>query len=165
MKEPHLLRAGNCRKIQRNLKTILSPESTASLEAEIERNTRGLLNLGLQHFRFARKLPRRYWRQRVSRCYYGAYNASRALRLYVKGEYSTDSQDHAKVGDLPDDFPETNTFKTLFDTLRADRNSCDYDHECREADLLVPVQQSIGTVDNFLRLVNAYLRSRSGVPK
>jgi hypothetical protein len=86
-------------------------------------------------FSFAARQNNRWWRQKISRLYYGAYNVSRAVRLCVSGEFSDDSTDHKRIGDLPADFPNQALYKNRLNSLRDDRNLCDYDHTARAADL------------------------------
>ena len=105
MKSSHLLNLGNPRKVKGNLSSILDKAALDRIETEIEKNVLALLDLAKRHYNFARKQSNPNWRQKISRLYYAAYNASRAVRLYVSGHYSTDVRDHQKSEKLPDDFP------------------------------------------------------------
>jgi len=107
MRALHLLNLGNARKVKENLSSILDQQALDAIETEIASNSPALLNLAQCHFRFAVNLPARHWRQRVSRLYYAAYNACRALRLFVFGEYATDVKDHQRLEKLPEDFPKS----------------------------------------------------------
>ena len=95
MKSPHILLASsNVRRLQANIAHIVDAAGQNAIEAEIRSNVRQLFGLGRVHFRFARRQINRNWRQKVSRVYYAAYNVSRAVRLSVDGEFSTESTDH-----------------------------------------------------------------------
>ena len=142
-KSPHLLlAAANVRKLRSNLANVLAQAALDSIETEINCNVAQLYALGRVHFLFAKRRSNRDWRQKISRFYYGAYNVSRALRLYVSGEYSMDSSDHKKIVSLPDDFPNRDTYANRLDVLREDRNLCDYDHSAKLNDLLWTVSES-----------------------
>ncbi len=160
MKSSNLLNLGNARKVKENLTSILNQDALDAIEAEIERHSVELWSLGLQHYRFAVKLPRQLWRQKVSRLYYAAYSVSRARRLYVAGEYSTESKDHQKIGHLPDDFPNRGRFANQLSVLHDDRNTCDYDHASRAADLLIPTSEAVQLVRDFLAETKSYLKAK-----
>ena len=127
MNSPHLLLAGsNSRRIQQNLSGILDQESIDTIENEIKKNCVQLFELGMKHYHFARRQSNRQWRQTVSRLYFASYCISRAIRLGIKGDYSQETKDHAKIGDLPDDFPNQSTYSNRLGVLRDDRNLADY---------------------------------------
>jgi hypothetical protein len=160
MRSRHLLNLGNARKVKENLSGILDTAALDSIEAEIEANVAGLLTLALRHYRFADRQSAPNWRQRISRLYYAAYNAARAVRLYVSGEYSTDVKDHQKFDKLPEDFPNRASYVNQLEVLREDRNTCDYDHISTASDLALGSGDSTALVHDFLRDVRAYLRDR-----
>lgn len=161
-KSPHLLLAAtNVRKLHSNLANVLETPALAAIQAEIHANVRQLYMLGRVHFLFAKRQSIRDWRQQISRFYYGAYNVSRAIRLCVQGEYSTDSSDHKKIEGLPDDFPDRNTYANRLSVLREDRNLCDYDHAASRDDLVLGVTDSMELVEKFLDDAKMYLRNRS----
>lgn len=119
-----------------------------------------MLELGKNHFNFAKSLSKRNWRQKVSRYYYGAYNSSKAIRYFIDGYHSTDSSDHKKIGNLPEDFPNKETYNTRLKELRDDRNKCDYDHSITENDLFIPYRESEELTRNFLKDSVTYLTER-----
>lgn len=160
MASSKLLNLGNVRKVQENLRSIVNQEAIDAIEAEIEENCNKLYALGLEHYRFAKKLPSRHWRQKVSRLYYSSYAASRAVRLYVSGEHSTDVKDHQKIGSLPDDFPERARFSNKLSILRSDRNTCDYDHDSHATSLVTPTSEAIQLAKDFLDETRKYLKAR-----
>ena len=122
MKSPHLLRAGaNVRKLKENLVNVVDAAAISAIDTEICTNVAQLYALGQGHYYFAIRQNNRSWRQKISRLYYAAYNVSRAVRLCVNGEYSTDSSDHRKIETLPDDFPNWNKYANRLGALREDR--------------------------------------------
>lgn len=164
-KPPHLLlAAANVRKLHSNLVSVLEQAALDAIESEIHVNIGQLYALGRSHFLFAKRQDNRDWRQKISRFYYAAYNVSRAVRLSVNGEYSSDASDHKRIELFPDDFPDKNTYANRLANLREDRNLCDYDHVASRNDLVWSVEDSAEIVERFLRDARKYLRSRgSGI--
>lgn len=130
----------------------------AAIEAEICANSALLYKLGKKHYLFARRQNNRDWRQKISRLYYGAYNISRAVRLCVNGEYSTESSDHKKVEAIPDNFPNKNTYSNRLAVLREDRNLCDYDHTAALGDLILAPGDALQLVGDFQLDARSYLQ-------
>jgi hypothetical protein len=82
LKSPHILLASsNTRKMLENIRHILDQKACDTIQDEIDKNVKALFDLGLEHFNFAKQTPSQYWRQRISRFYYGAYNVRRARKL------------------------------------------------------------------------------------
>ena len=163
MSNKNILNLGNPRKVKHNLSHILNNDALQAIEEEIEENVHALYKLALTQFRFAKKQPPVHWRQKISRLYYAAYNGSKATRLYINGEFSTDVKDHKKVGGLPDDFPQKATYSNQLSVLREDRNLADYDHASSAGDLTNSTTESLIIVTNFLLDVHSYL-SAKGLP-
>ena len=158
LKPPHVLLAGrNPRQVKDNLTGILDQAALQLIEGAIHANVALLYSLGSQQYSFARRLHARHWRQVVSRAYYGAYNVSRAIRLQVHGEFSTEVRDHQKFESLPDDFPKKHTYSNLLTTLRDDRNLCDYDHTAMETDLVIGRSAALTLVRDFISDAKGYL--------
>ena len=161
MKSPHILLLNkNVAELKRELARVLSKKSIRALEAEVALNVVQLFTLGEQHLEFARTIPAAHWRQVVSRSYYGAYGVSKAVRLAVNGHYAQDVRDHERVSDLPDDFPDKNTYANQLRLLRDDRNLCDYDHTAVEADLARTAGDTLRLVTDFVLHARSYLRAR-----
>jgi len=160
MRRPSLLNLGNIRKVQANLAPILDEAALEQIETEIQRNVSELMDLAMHHYRFAKGQPNPFWRQRISRLYYAAYNAARAVRLFVSGEYSTDGKDHQKFSQLPEDFPNRQRYVAELPVLREDRNTCDYDHLSSASSLTLGSKQSTELVHGFLLDVRHYLKAK-----
>lgn len=161
LKSPHLLLAGaNCRRLRENIAHLLDPAAVARIDAEIDRNVAALFRLARQHFGFARGLEPRQWRQKVSRLYFAGHNANRSIRLCVKGEYSTESSDHQKISQFPDDFPRRAEYGTRLVTLRSDRNLCDYDHAARRRDLIISPNEALELIRDLLADTRGFLKAR-----
>jgi hypothetical protein len=146
--------------MQTNLAGIIPAPALAQIEAELLQNVRQLYMLGRNHFLFARRQNNRAWRQKVSRFYYGTYNASRALRLCEKGDFFTDSSDHKKIGDLPNLFPDRGRFENHLTALRDDRNLCDYDHTAEMTDLVLGLSATEQLANDFFKESRIFLLAR-----
>ena len=157
MKTPHLLLAGNPKRLRANLVHILNGAALKAIDAEIDSNIKGLVRLGQEHQAFANGLPNLHWRQIVSRSYYAAYSFSRAVRLCHDGHYSTEVADHKALGDLPKGFQDQNRYANKLPLLRDDRNLCDYDHSATLADLAIPIDEARQLVSDFLKDATVYL--------
>jgi hypothetical protein len=160
LKKVHILNLGNPRKVKQNLSGILEQPELEKIEAEIVANTTALYRLGSEFLSFALKQSPLNWRQKISRLYYAAYNVSRAIRLFVSGEYSSETEDHKRFHKLPDDFPDKDQYANQLSILREDRNMCDYDHTCVPTDLVLDDTKSTFLVTKFLGDAKSYLEGR-----
>lgn len=161
VQSPHILKAApNLRRLESNLSRILDHSGREAIANEVCRNTHGLLGLSREHYDFAISIGRGYWRQKISRLYYAAYHARRAVHLFVVGDYITDSSDHKNVGGFPSDFPNRDTYKTRLADLRSDRNLADYDHEATTADLIHSVEEATLLVSGLIEGTQQYLESK-----
>lgn len=119
----------NHREVKRVLISFGAPD-TSLLDDAVFAQARAWFRLGKKHLRIARLLMRvapKNWRSVVSRAYYASYNASKAVRYLVNGSVRLDGEDHKHVGDLPDDFPERDSWSAFLTDLRDARNMSDYD--------------------------------------
>lgn len=154
------LRAGNPRKIISCYNNLLGMESISALKTELDDHVKAIYALALNHFQFAERQRNTEWRQKVSRYYYACYNASKALRFHMDGNFSSDVTDHKKIGDLPDDFPNKEYFKNKIESMRTDRNSCDYDHQIAQDDLIDSPESIRNVSTDFLEEVQIYCNNR-----
>lgn len=154
------LKLGNHRKICSVYSAILPPDEIAKINAEVAKQTKLIFELGLGHFAFSRKLPKKHWRQRISRLYYAAYNVSKAVRFDSDGTHTADVKDHQKVGLLPDGFPNRARYENQLQSLREDRNSADYDHLATEDGLLLLPKDYEVLVLDFVRDAHDYMSGR-----
>lgn len=143
-----------------NLTHLLDPAALKQIDDDIASAAVSMFGFGEQHFLFADSLAKTYWRQTVSRCYYAAYNIVRSIRLYIDGSYSTDSSDHKKIDQLPNDFPSRSTYTVQLPILREDRNLCDYDYSASDTDLALGRDDSLRLVRNLIADARAYANSK-----
>lgn len=152
----------NLQKVANCLSGVLPPPEIEKITAELHRNVRQAIRLAEAHLRSARGASPRgvgSWRQKVSRGYYCCYCASRALRLAKTGTFSTEVDDHKKIGDLPDLFPERAIWADVLTKFRADRNLADYDHTVQSRALEYPADEYLERARLFLGGVKEYLRN------
>ena len=137
MKNTHPLHL-NLRKVVSCLSGVLAPAEIQKINDELFRNVRQGLRLSEDHLRFALAAATQgaaSWRHIVSRGYYCCYCASRAIRLGKTGVFSTEVEDHKKIGDFPDGFPDRDKWADILTKFRADRNLADYDHTAGPGEL------------------------------
>lgn len=157
------LAAGNHNKIATAYARVLDANSLQMIGGEAKLHTAAMYELAVVHYRFAVSLTRPHWRQKVSRLYYAGYNASKSIRFDSDGNYSTDVKDHAKVGSLPNEYPNKDTYENELKSLRDDRNSCDYDHIIKASDLINSTRHYQDLITNFLRDAHDHLSARNVV--
>lgn len=155
-----LLDLGNPKKVIEHLRAIVDGNAIDAIQSEMTAQVTNLYKLSLLHFKFADKQKSKDWRQRVSRLYYAAYAASRATRLHVYGQFSVEVQDHKKIGELPQDFPNRAIFSNKLDVLREDRNTCDYDQAAALSDLTSRPVESTELVKEYIIETKRYLEAR-----
>lgn len=158
---PHILLASsNPSKMLTNLAHILNEAELKKLRAEVDNNVIALFRLGYEHFIFARALPDKNWRQKVSRCYYGAYNVRRAVALNHNGSFSTDSSDHKNVDQIPAEVSNSESHKIGLRDLREDRNLADYSHMATQSDLVKTVLQITEFTEQFVADCKTHLETK-----
>lgn len=161
--EPELLHLDNHGKVRRVLSTFASRATLARFDDAVANVVKQWYLLARRHLRVARRLvrPPRDWRSAVSRTYYAAYNASRAVRYRVNGRVKPGAEDHKEVGDLPNDFPNRDQWSSFLDDLRYDRNVSDYEPwPAARQRLKGEPADSLIEVERFIRDARGYLRDR-----
>jgi hypothetical protein len=143
------------------IREIISDKSYNSLIEAIDKNVVGLFELGVHHHKFAStEIPSRFWRQKISRFYYSAYNVKRSIQLNFDGLYRTDSSDHKEIGNLPEGLTNRNQYTRQLRVLRDDRNLSDYDHVAQENDLVIGVKDTESLVASFISDARSFLTDR-----
>jgi hypothetical protein len=99
-----------------------------------------------------------------SRAYYAAYNASKAVRYVVRGFVSLRGDDHKKIADLPDSFPDVDSWAAKLPLLYEHRLRADYDNWSNTAseNVLSPVE-CLGAAHDFLKVAENFLLSEYGL--
>jgi hypothetical protein len=103
-------------------------------------------------------------RSMYSRAYYAAYNASKAVRYVVRGFVSLRGDDHKKVADLPDKFPDVDSWVSRLPQLYEHRLRADYDNWSNTAseNLLSPLD-CLATARDFINVAEQFLLSDYGL--
>jgi hypothetical protein len=147
--------------LKKILKPVLSETELAKIIAFSYKHCRLLMQLSKNHLYFARSISSSHaWRQKTSRSYYCCYNASKALRLAINGEYSQEGADHKRIGELPGKFPKRNYWSNLLTEFRSDRNIADYDHDKSCKDLKHSPRKYLEYSETFYKEAYSYLKNR-----
>jgi len=103
-------------------------------------------------------------RTAYSRAYYAAYNASKAVRYLSQGSVSLRGDDHRKVSDLPDSFPDVEAWGRDLQVMYEHRLRADYDNwtETPNEHTLQP-QDCAALAHKFLAVCAKYLNDVYGV--
>lgn len=99
-----------------------------------------------------------------SRAYYAAYNASKSVRYVSRGQVSLRGDDHRKVSDLPDSFPDVDAWTAKLPVLYEHRLRADYDKwaNTRNENTLSPTE-CLKEAGNFIEVSAQFLLSEYGL--
>jgi HEPN domain-containing protein len=99
-----------------------------------------------------------------SRAYYAAYNASKAVRYVVQGAVSLKGDDHRKVADLPDSFPDVDLWTSKLPQLYEHRLRADYDNWSNTTvENILPAKDCVESAGGFLKVAAEFLRKEYGL--
>ena len=130
-----------------------------TLESHVLKVTQKWFDLARMHLLDATAVDvKRNSRSVYSRSYYAAYNASKAVRYFVSGFVSLRGDDHKKVGELPGNFPDVDTWLSNLSLLYEHRLRADYDNWAHTAseniltpsECLVMARKFIEAAEQFL---------------
>ncbi len=163
-----VLDLGNHGKVCAALKDLDAGADLGFVKAAVAAQTRAWLALSKRHLQTAKAIRvqlQRDWRCTVSRAYYAAYTAARAIRYFVHGQFDSSAADHKKASELPDDFPDRDQWREFLVILRDDRNKADY-HPWRETywELSESPDKLLDRSARFVGLACQYLRERGVQP-
>jgi hypothetical protein len=121
--------------------------------------------LGRQHYADASSIdPIAHPRGVYSRAYYAAYNASKAVRYVVRGAVSLKGDDHRKVADLPDKFPDVDSWTSKLPQLYEHRLRADYDNWSNtSSENVLPPQDCLTAAREFLEVAANFLLTEYGL--
>ncbi len=156
--------AANVRRLHSNLANVLAQAALDSIESEINHNIAQLFALGGHTFCSPSAMGIVTGGKESQDSITGHTTFPVQVRLCVTGEYSTDPSDHKKIDNLPDDFPNKNTYANRLAILREDRNLCAL-RPFSEARRFAPwsVDDSAEIVESFLRDARKYLERPSAL--
>jgi hypothetical protein len=150
-------------KVRKALASVFTRRSLAKYDAAVSSTVRSYLRLAAAQLRVATASGTNgdAWRTLVSRAYYAAYNASKAVRLYVYGFTANDASDHKNVGELPDDFPTHAQWTSKLIDMRFDRNVADYEPwPGSKAKLKKIPPTTLTDAQQFVTAVRVYLKGK-----
>ncbi len=101
------------------------------------------------------QLPRAVY----SRAYYVVYNASKAVRYMSRGVVSLHGDDHRKISELPDSFPDVDVWARELQVMYQHRLRADYDnwtqtsseHTLKPIECAELAQKFLETCETFLK--------------
>lgn len=135
------------------------------LEAHVHAVARRWFELGRMHYADAvatntGKNPRTVY----SRSYYAAYNASKAVRYVVQGSVSLRGDDHKKVAELPNSFPDIDSWVAQLPLLYEHRLRADYDNwsDTATENTLSP-GECLALSEKFLKTAQQFLLTDYGL--
>jgi sulfur relay (sulfurtransferase) DsrC/TusE family protein len=123
------------------------------------------LRLGEDHLAEARAAAKAHLtRASYSRSYYAAYNASKAVRFVVNGSVSRRGDDHQAVSDLPDKFPNVDSWTARLAEMYKHRLLADYDNwrDSAKERTLTP-EEMVQNAEDFIGDCRKYLKDECGV--
>jgi hypothetical protein len=135
------------------------------LEGHVHAVARRWFDLARMHYADASTVdPAANPRTVYSRAYYAVYNASKAVRYVVRGSVSLKGDDHRKVADLPDSFPEVDSWSTKLPFLYEHGLRADYENwsDTESENQLSPVE-CLTVAREFLAVSEQFLLSEYGL--
>ena len=135
------------------------------LETKVRAVAKGWFNLAHRHCTDASALDAvKHPRSVYSRAYYAAYSASKAVRYIVNGEVSLRGDDHKRIADLPDDFPNVAAWVSSLPRLYEHRLRADYDNWTNTlAENELSPDDCLLAAKNFIAEAQQYLDSKYGI--
>jgi hypothetical protein len=155
----------NHAELKATLVSLAMSADLSVLEGHVHAVARGWFELARMHYADASAVdPSANSRSVYSRAYYAAYNASKAVRYIVRGSVSLRGDDHKKVGDLPNNFPELDAWITKLPLLYQHRLRADYDNwsETASENELSP-SECLTTAHAFIAASEQFLLSHYGL--
>ena len=102
-------------------------------------------------------------RSTLSRSYYAAYNASKAVRYITSGAVSLAGDDHKKASELPDDFPSVDRWAAAVTRLYENRLMSDYDNwTSSSSEFSLTPQDAFDLAQEFVGKSREYLQAKIG---
>lgn len=119
----------NHAEFKEKLKKLGLTSDLPTFDASVIEVVKSWVRLARQHAEELGKLdPDGLPRAVYSRAYYTAYSASKAVRYMSRGAVSLKGDDHRKVSDLPDSFPDVDVWARQLQELYEHRLRADYDN-------------------------------------
>jgi hypothetical protein len=133
----------------------------AVLQTAVTDVIRSWFQLARQHAEELGKIsPTDLPRTVYSRSYYAAYNASKAVRYASRGIVSLRGDDHRKVSELPESFPDVDSWARNLQLMYEHRLRADYDNwtQTPNEHTLKP-EECAGLAQRFLTVCETFLNN------
>jgi uncharacterized protein (UPF0332 family) len=137
-----------------------------ALKSHVDAVVKCWIQLGREHLADANAaLASTRNRATLSRAYYAAYSSSKAVRYLVRGSVSLRGDDHGKAAaELPDDFPNVNSWTVDVAEMYANRLRADYDaFSDTPAEFSMTPQDAVAKAAAFVDDCVTYLAKRGVV--
>jgi len=135
------------------------------LQSHVQAVAHRWFELAREHYNDARSAnPATNARAIYSRAYYAAYNASKSVRYVARGQVSLKGDDHRKVAELPDSFPNVDAWAAKLSLLYEHRLRADYDNwsDTTAENTLSPAQ-CLSDAGDFLGITEQFLLTEYGL--
>ena len=134
------------------------------LESHVHAVARRWFELAKEHYADASNAnPSTSPRAAYSRAYYSVYNASKSVRYIVRGQVSLKGDDHRKVADLPNNFPDVDAWAAKLQVLYEHRLRADYDNwSDTTSENILSAAQCVKDAGDFLGIAAQFLQSEYG---
>lgn len=134
------------------------------LESYVHAVARRWFELAKEHYADASNTNSRTSPRAVySRAYYAVYNASKSVRYIARGQVSLKGDDHRKVADLPDNFPNVDSWAAKLQILYEHRLRADYDNcSGTTTENMLSAAQCVEDAGDFLEIAAQFLQSEYG---
>lgn len=135
------------------------------LQSHVDEIAKRWFELARIHYREASAAdPVAHPRSVYSRSYYAAYNASKAIRYIVRGSVSLKGDDHKRVADLPDNFPDVDAWAAKLPLLYEHRLRADYDNwSGTQSENNLTAVECLAAAGEFLRVSELFLLDQYGL--
>ena len=156
----------NFSKVSRDMGTLGFAQTSADLIEFGQHVGLCWLKLAVRHLADAKASQKQRGSRRavLSRSYYAVYNASKAIRYVVQGAVSLRGDDHQKAVDLPDDFPNVNSWVVDINRLREHRLMADYDGwNATPTEFSLTSKRSLELAASFIEEAKRYLEIKYGI--
>jgi hypothetical protein len=156
----------NHKEFSSKVRQLCSDDAAGALESQAAYVGARWAKLGITHLNEARAaFNSRLVRSCYSRCYYGCYNLSKAVRFLDTGAVSLKGDDHQKAPDLPEAFPDRDRASLLITTLYQCRLMADYDNWSGHKLAAYPMtlRDAIEKSFDFAKTVRGVMRRNYGV--
>jgi hypothetical protein len=150
--------------LKATLISLLMESNLDVLQSHVQSVAHRWFELAREHYADAKSAnPTTNARAIYSRAYYAAYNASKSVRYVVRGQVSLKGDDHRRVAELPDSFPDVDAWAAKLSLLYEHRLRADYDNwSDTAAENTLSPEQCLNDAGDFLGMAEQFLLTEYG---